>query len=449
MRQRLGSLRVLRSFSTVVVVLGLLLVVVVPVESFSISRVSTTPTQTRIHPQRPLSNRALVDPTTTTRIPTSSTQLNSIESTLLWKSQQESPSRRRIPQIFGVHWYRELYRRVRHFLQSYPHNNKNQPNLLLGITAFLVMVATLISPPAYRGLARLHPWNILAFPTVQALGWYAQQLQRHPLVTKSVTAGLLGWGGDSVAQRLEGWKQPPQGRHSRQGRYDARRGGSLLVDGLLLSGPLMHFAYEWMETWWPIPSATAYWWQGWGIALTHVLADTLVLDSIFVASTLWTTGLLEGYSVRQCWWQFRQDYIPTLKAGGVTSFLVLPLELACFKCLPVSFRVLAVNFIDLIWDTVISHMAHKSRHSPPQHTPNDVGESGQVIPMTPHEPLHSSVASHLEEMTNAPSWTLPDITITKVVSESMDDNNHTAATTETPVVLVPPSNTPKGGKVVF
>merc|ERR1712226_1099152 len=96
-------------------------------------------------------------------------------------------------------------------------------------------------------------------------------------------------------------------------------------------------------------------------AMMHVLADTLILDSVFVATTIWVTGLLEGYSIRQLVPQFRKDYVPALKAGCATSIVVMPVELPCFRYLPLSFRVLAVNFIDIFWDAIISHMAHKSR----------------------------------------------------------------------------------------
>ena len=214
----------------------------------------------------------------------------------------------------------------------------------------------------------------------QALVWYATMLELFPIVTKSVSAGLIGAAGDFMAQRMEHgvlfpsrrinpnslpstFKHPHSSLPKRildwfsiGGLYDGRRGLSIAFDGLFVSGPLMHIGYNLFERVLPVSGG------GTVAALAHVMADTLLLDSVFVATTIWVTGLFEGYSFKELFSQFRRDYVPTLRAGGLTSFLVLPLELVCFRFLPVSFRVLAVNFIDIIWDAVVSHFAHKNRH---------------------------------------------------------------------------------------
>ena len=178
--------------------------------------------------------------------------------------------------------------------------------------------------------------------------------------------------GDFLAQWLENGRElarltaseppdslakPPEKTQPRPifGKYNRVRGLSIFADGILISGPLMHFGYEWFEHILPI--------SGGGImaALVHVIADTLLLDSIFVATTFWVTGWCEGFSMRQILSQFRRDYFPAVKLGGMTSLLVMPVEIVCFRFLPLSYRVLAVNFIDIVWDGVISYMAHRSR----------------------------------------------------------------------------------------
>jgi peroxisomal membrane protein 2 len=195
--------------------------------------------------------------------------------------------------------------------------------------------------------------------------WYMAQLSVNPVLTKSVTAGVIGAVGDSLAQGLE---RAIESRSNGGGRgeprsYDSRRGLSCLLYGLLISGPLMHLAYDFFETILPVASGAG---PGSGLAaMAHVLADSVFLDSIFVATTFVVTGVMEGYNCRQLWSQLRGDYVPTLKASWVTSLGLLPIEFVCFRYLPVSLRVMAVNFIDVVWDTVISFMAHRSRgHHP-------------------------------------------------------------------------------------
>jgi Mpv17 / PMP22 family len=230
--------------------------------------------------------------------------------------------------------------------------------------------------------------------------WYMMNLDTFPLVTKAVTAGVIGIFGDYMAQWLEYLvlerKNDQKTRHQQltrqsttmlrsnnifdltllshtvtnalsiNGNYHFRRGLSILADGMLISGPLMHIGYNYFETIVPISGAGGMSFLGMSsstiAALSHVFADSIVLDSIFIASTFIMTGLFEGYSPKQLIPHFKMDYIPSLKASWLTSLALLPIEFVCFRFLPLSFRVLAVNFIDVVWDAVISFMAHRNRN---------------------------------------------------------------------------------------
>jgi Mpv17 / PMP22 family len=192
--------------------------------------------------------------------------------------------------------------------------------------------------------------------------WYMAQLAANPIATKSVTAGVIGAIGDYMAQGLDRVLESKSSKSQQRFafRYDARRGLSCLLYGLFISGPLMHLAYDLFETILPVSTGAAG--AGSGLAaISHVLADSVFLDSLFVATTFIVTGVMEGYNRRQLMSQLKSDYLPTLKASWVTSLGLLPIEFLCFRYLPVSLRVMAVNFIDVIWDTVISFMAHRSR----------------------------------------------------------------------------------------
>lgn len=189
---------------------------------------------------------------------------------------------------------------------------------------------------------------------------YMTLLDQNPIITKSITAGVIGVIGDFMAQKLEGWLLSRKNTRSSAMRtrnnhkYDRRRGFSILIDGLIISGPLMHLAYELFEN--VMPSSSSSW-----AAMSHVLADSILLDSIFVATTFVVTGLMEGYTHKQLIPQMKKDYKSTLMASWVTSIGLLPLEFVCFRYLPVPLRVLAVNCIDVIWDTVVSFFAHRNR----------------------------------------------------------------------------------------
>lgn len=222
--------------------------------------------------------------------------------------------------------------------------------------------------------------NLACGSLQQVAVWYTMHLTASPVITKSVTAGVIGIIGDYMAQWLEykmGRRKNPEQEASSltrglsiHGRYSFRRGLSILTDGLFISGPLMHFGYNLFESIMPInvgggSSSLA--------AMAHVLADSVLLDSIFVASTFIVTGIMEGYTYKQLVPQFRSDYVPTLKASWATSLFLLPFEFACFRYLPLTFRVMAVNFLDVVWDAVVSFMAHRSR----KHDIHDVEEADE------------------------------------------------------------------------
>jgi len=201
---------------------------------------------------------------------------------------------------------------------------------------------------------------ITVLPSVlsQYFSWYIGRLEALPLVTKACSAAVVGFLGDTAAQQFE-----ERTRIKREGptaapiKYDVRRGLSIIADGLLLTGPFLHFVYDFLESLIPIsgsalPPSLA--------ALSQVLLDDIFVDSIFVASTILFTGIIEGYG-KQTISQFKKDFIPTLKAGWATSLILMPLEFTCFRFLPVSFRVLGMNFVDIVWDGVLSYQVHKSR----------------------------------------------------------------------------------------
>lgn len=187
--------------------------------------------------------------------------------------------------------------------------------------------------------------------------WYMGVLLQFPLITKCVTTAVIGLLGDTAAQVLEERIQAKKNGRRMQilRKFDARRGLAVLGDGVLISGPLLHFAYNVLESIIPVAGPYASL-----AALIQVLIDDFVLDAIFVAIMFVTTGVAEGYT-RQIIPQFRKDFFNTIKAGWVTSLLLMPLEFVCFRFLPLNFRVLGMNIIDIFWEAIISFMVHRRR----------------------------------------------------------------------------------------
>jgi len=231
-------------------------------------------------------------------------------------------------------------------------------------------------------------------------GWYLKRLEAAPLITKCVTGALIAFSGDYGAQWFE-YKStnrpmsnkrydaagrsdnaaseliassPRAGSQRRKtsalsihGTYNIRRGIARFLECLLISSPLMHYGYDLFERIVPTTSSssTASGLHASLAAVSHVVADSVFLDGIFVMTGIIATGLLEGHPLRKVLPNLRNVYVPTLKASVVTSSALMPLQFLSFRFLPVQLRVLSVNAVDLIWTGVVSFVSHSdsSHHS--------------------------------------------------------------------------------------
>lgn len=237
-----------------------------------------------------------------------------------------------------------------------------------------LMFASTLSTPASQapfrwalalGLILMQSYGAALFKTIAIMlqhffAFYMTSLVAFPCVTKAISAGVIGICGDFMAQNLEhrlNHRKGLNGNTSNRSNfmYDSRRGLSIMMGGFFVSGPLMHLGYNLFEHLLPV--------QGTFAALTHLVADMLVLDSVFVATAFINTGIMEGYDLRKhIIPQFRRDYADTLKASWATSIMLMPLGFLCFRFLPVALRTVAMNMTDVIWDAIVSFMTHRNRH---------------------------------------------------------------------------------------
>jgi len=143
--------------------------------------------------------------------------------------------------------------------------------------------------------------------------------------------------------------------------FDLLRSFAVFIEGLVFTGPGLHFLYGALEN--MVPSQSNPW-----AALLHVLADELLFDPLFVLGFFLLCGVLEGkHLVNEVIPQVQEEYWPALKGGWVVSVLFLPLEFCTFRYLPVQFRVLVVNLTDVVWTAVVSYFAHWDRKKQGHH----------------------------------------------------------------------------------
>mmetsp|Transcript_28881 Transcript_28881/g.61305 ORF Transcript_28881/g.61305 Transcript_28881/m.61305 type:complete len:412 (+) Transcript_28881:271-1506(+) len=265
-------------------------------------------------------------------------------------------------------------------------STNNGVNMLMALGAMLSLLAT-FKTETLGSTAKL----LRSLST-----WYLTRLEMAPLVTKSLSGGLIAFLGDYGAQWFEykqsssdksssrsersnndnvipnpsdrasrfvstspraggsTLQQPSKRKHnpfSIRGTYNLRRSLARSLECILISSPLMHYGYDLFESLLPVSSSFA--------ALAHVVADSVFLDGIFVGTGIIATGIMEGHSLkREVLPNLRNVYVPTLKASVATSSALMPLQFLSFRFLPVQLRVLSVNAVDLVWTGVVSFVSH-------------------------------------------------------------------------------------------
>ncbi len=208
---------------------------------------------------------------------------------------------------------------------------------------------------------------------------YLGLLKEHEVLTKSLTSGIIGIIGDFVAQCFE--YNVNMDRHSHGQNFnnafflDRVRLFGIFFESTFVSGPLMHYAYDYMEHLVPVHDGDEEEYNNyegdlvkknrssiskWTAASFHVLADIFILGPIFVFTMMLFTSIIEG-RIATFLSELVLDFGPALWASTLASFSFVPIQLLAFKCLPIKFRLIYMNLQDVVWNAVVSVMAHKSR----------------------------------------------------------------------------------------
>ncbi|KAL9182812.1 hypothetical protein ACHAXT_004091 [Thalassiosira profunda] len=197
-----------------------------------------------------------------------------------------------------------------------------------------------------------------------------QQLETHELTTKFVSSGVLSFVGDFFAQKIEHRMQAKEqiigGVFA--AALDKRRLVAMFVDGLICTGPLLHYIYEMYERILPTQTYVGQMEDESAArrrllaTLAHVLFDNFIMVFFYVGVLMVSTAMMEGRTsaIPQ---ELRHDLLPAVKVSWKVSIGgYIPLQLLSFHYLPRKLRVLAVNVLDVVWVTVMSYMTHRNRH---------------------------------------------------------------------------------------
>ena len=255
--------------------------------------------------------------------------------------------------------------------------------------------------------------------------WYSRQTDKNPLRTKSATGGVCAIVGDILAQCIE---------NSTSLRSDSTEGLhmqrilAVFIAGLFY-GPILHYVYATMEYALPIncddqclsegddtlasknssivdptkcapnivdqddrhdilgtdedilPHYACYSTMFTSFSLVsqrqyvnaflHVAIDQGLMAFPFVAIMMFITGIVESHwsTLRE---EFASDYIDNIHALWVAALLGIgPIQIIAFRLLPLKWRALAANILDVLEVMVMSYLAHRNREAPYQEMPEE------------------------------------------------------------------------------
>ncbi|XP_037633506.1 peroxisomal membrane protein 2 [Sebastes umbrosus] len=170
---------------------------------------------------------------------------------------------------------------------------------------------------------------------------YLFLLKKYPILTKSVTSGILSALGNLLSQILEARKKAKNGVQVNE--IDTAGAARYAVYGLFITGPLSHYFYQLMEVWMPSTDPLCI--------VKRLLLDRLIFAPGFLLIFYFVMTVLEGKGWRDFEKKMRGSYWTALKMNWKVW---TPFQFININFVPVQFRVLFANMIALFWYAYLS-----------------------------------------------------------------------------------------------
>jgi len=171
---------------------------------------------------------------------------------------------------------------------------------------------------------------------------YNLALENDPLLTKSLTAGLILGAADLSGQALE----RSQDSFDKSLPVDYARVARFAIFGLVLQAPWNHFYYQILDG--ALPPTEDPFTTTTGI---KVVIDQFFQAPIFTVLIFYFLGLLEGKTIDSVKQQLDKDYKDTMIANWK---LWVPATAVNIAFCPPIFRVLFLNIVFFFWSIFLS-----------------------------------------------------------------------------------------------
>ncbi|KAM4577262.1 peroxisomal membrane protein 2-like [Odontesthes bonariensis] len=170
----------------------------------------------------------------------------------------------------------------------------------------------------------------------RVLQQYLILLKKYPILTKSVTSGILSALGNLLSQILEARKKAKSGAGVNE--IDVAGATRYAVYGFFITGPVSHFFYQLMEAWIPTTDSLC--------VVKRLLLDRFIFAPGFLLIFYFVMNILEAKGWEDFEKKMRISYWTALKMNWKVW---TPFQFININFVPVQFRVLFANMIALFW----------------------------------------------------------------------------------------------------
>jgi hypothetical protein len=206
---------------------------------------------------------------------------------------------------------------------------------------------------AHRRLLATHSISVGGLSPLSWWYRYNHALGSSPILTKSITAGIIAFAADIICQKYYPSNPADAKRPFRQ-RVDWRRTFNFTVLSGVVYPPICHYWYAFLST--RIVGPTPALAVAKRVALDQILFAPLSIAFFFTAIMF-----LEG-NLPKVGTKLSHDWIPTL----LNNFYVwIPSQIINFSVIPPPFRVLWANSIGFFWSIYISSVS-AAHHAHPE-----------------------------------------------------------------------------------
>lgn len=187
--------------------------------------------------------------------------------------------------------------------------------------------------------------------------WYSCKLETNPLVTKSITGGLIAATGDTICQfgtytpsedKKEDGSEPDFWKEI----YRPTRSFHFFLMGAFFASPLNHFWFNFLSR--------HFAGQSWIAITRRVFLDQFLWCPFWTVSWLSIFWTMEGTNPEDIPKGLKENYVGVLKANWC---LWIPAQFITMGVIPLKYQVLFVNFVELVWNTYLSFAAAGKAHA--------------------------------------------------------------------------------------